>query len=569
MIRRCPHTNRNEKPDMKKNIVIGSIIILTVLIGAQLLTPRQKKAPSGQPTQVISTGAGDVRGFVQDGLNVFLGIPYAQAPSGPLRFKAPQPKPKWNNVFDAYEFGPVCPQVYDPVEIDDPHEKMNVEDCLSLNIWAPTDGGEKKAVMVFIHGGGFVAGASKSMQYHGDQIAKAGDVIVVSLNYRAGMLGFFDFSTIGGPEYADSANNGLHDQLLALQWVKNNIAAFGGDPENITVFGESAGGASVAAMLGMEDPQQYFRRAIVMSGSPQHTASQSGAIANLIRAETKIHSAFIWKNMPTALLIYIQDQMIQAVGSPLSDLLFAPTYGQENIIKRSPIEAALQGKTKGIDLMIGTTANELSYWEFYDTETEHICQQTVNENLFTSIDPAQTANIQKLYELYKQNPERAGYTEGELMLTLGDDYAFRVAAIQLAEAQSNLGNTYLYRMDYPVNLPEHPCQNNRAPHGSELPFVFGKVAQPSGIFFTGVARNPEDATTRERLMHGMMSAWVNFAKTGNPNGETLRTWDKFTPVNQPTMHFGINSKMENAPFHEEYLAMAEFMKTFNVFDALK
>ncbi len=553
---------------MRKKI-LGVVLGLVLVFSAWQFWPHQKKAPTDQLTDIVSTSAGDVRGFVQDELNVYLGIPYGKAPSGSLRFKAPEPQPAWDGVFNAYEFGAICPQVYDPVEIDDPNEKVNEEDCLTVNVWSPASGTENKAVMVFIHGGGFVAGTSKSNLYHGDAIAKNGDVVYVSLNYRVGLLGYLDFSVIGGPEYADSANNGLRDQMLALQWVKENIAAFGGDPQNITVFGESAGGSSVAALLAVENPRQYFDRAIVMSGSPQHTAEESRSIAELIRNETGIKSAFLWKNMPTAGVTYIQGQVADAVGSPISDLLFAPTYGENNIIKSSPLAAIQQGKTAGIDLMIGTMGNELSYWSFYDTETDHICEQTVTDNIFTSIDPAQAPKIEDLYNLYKQNPERAGYSEGELVLTLGDDYAFRVSALQLAEAQSKIANVYVYRAEYPVNLPDQPCQNNHAPHGSELPFVFGKINEESGMDFIGVSRDEQDTAIRERLMNEMMAAWVNFAKTGDPNGESMPVWPLFNSDTQPVMRFGVDSKPDDAPFREEYLAMAEFMKTFNVFDALK
>jgi para-nitrobenzyl esterase len=542
---------------------------LVILFGIWRLWPKQKNAPTDQFTDIVSTTTGNVRGFVQDGLNVYLGIPYAKAPSGSLRFKAPEPHPKWNSVFNAYEFGAVCPQVYDPIELDDPKEKVNVEDCLTLNIWSPPAGNDKKAVMVFIHGGGFVEGSSKNPLYHGDYIAKNGDVVFVSLNYRLGLLGYLDFSVIGGPEYNDSANNGLHDQLMALQWVQDNIATFGGDPQNVTVFGESAGGASVTALLGIDNLQHYFKRVIVMSGSPLHTAEESTSIANLIRDQTGISYPLIWKYMPTAGITYIQDQVSKAVGSPLSDLLFAPTYGENNIMKRSPLDAALQGKTKGIDLMIGTMANELSYWTFYDTKTDHICEQTVTDNIVTSIDPAQASRIKELYDLYKQNPERSGYSEGEIILTIEDDYVFRVPAIQLAEAQSKNANTYVYRVDYPVNLPEYPCQNNRSPHGSELPFVFGKINESSGTDFIGISRDEQDTAIRERLVNEMMLAWVNFAKTGDPNGGALPAWPLFNTDLQPTMRFGTTSKSENAPFLDEYIAMSDFMKTFNMFDAIK
>jgi para-nitrobenzyl esterase len=552
-----------------KKIGLILVLVLVVFVGVLQLWPNSKNAPTNQLTEIVSTTIGDVRGFVEDGLNVYLGIPYAKAPTGSRRFKEPETQPILNGVFNAYEFGAVCPQVYDPIELDNPKEKVNVEDCLTLNIWSPLSGTDKKAVMVFIHGGGFVSGSSKSSLYHGDYIAKNGDVVFVSLNYRMGLLGYLDFSTIGGPDYVDSANNGLRDQLMALQWIQDNIVAFGGDPQNVTVFGESAGGASVAALLGIDNPQQYFRRLIVMSGSPLHTAEVSTSIGNLIRDETGISSALLWKYMPTAGITYIQGQVFQAVGSPISDLLFAPTYGEKNIMKRSPLEAALQGKTKGIDLMIGTMGNEMSYWSFYDTQADHICDQTVTDNIVTSIDPAQASQMEELYDLYEQNPERSSYSEGEIILSIEDDYAFRVPAIQLAEAQAKNANTYVYRVEYPVNLPEYPCQNNRAPHGSELPFVFGKINESSGTDFIGISRDMQDTAIRERIMMEMVSAWVNFAKTGDPNGGAVSGWPSFVADTQPTMRFGETTRSENAPFYEEYVAMSEFMKTFNLFDALK
>jgi para-nitrobenzyl esterase len=552
-----------------KNKVFISILFLAIIFGAWQLWPKQKKPPTGQLTEIVSTNAGDVRGFVQNDLNIYLGIPYANPPTGSLRFKAPQPHSKWNGIFNAYEFGSVCPQIYDPVELDNPKEKLNNEDCLTLNIWSPVSSGQKKAVMVFIHGGGFIVGSSKTHLYDGSEFAKNGDVVFVNLNYRMGLFGYFDFSIIGGPEYADSANNGLSDQMMALQWVQENIAAFGGDPQNVTVFGESAGGSSVAALLGVDHPQQYFKRAIIMSGSPQHTADESLSIAKLIRDQTGITSPLIWKYLPTAAITYIQGQVIDAVGTPISNLLFAPAHGENNVMKTSPLDAALQGNTNGIDLMIGTMANELTYYSFYDTKDSHICDQTTKDNLVSSIDPAQSSKVTELYNLYKQNPERAGYPEGNLLISIEDDYIFRVPAIQLAEAESKLANTYLYRVDYPVNLPDQPCQNNLSPHGSELPFVFGKINEASGTDFIGPARDEQDTAVRERLMNEMMMAWINFAKTGDPNSDGLQAWPLFNPESQPTMLFGITSKPQNSPFHEEYIVMSEFMKTFNVFDALK
>ncbi len=555
---------------MKKNIVLLLFGALLLTLGVwRLLLTGKTVVPGGPPTAVIVSSTGQLRGFNQDGLNVFLGIPYAESPTGKLRYKAPVSRQHWQGVRDAFGFGVFCPQVYDKVVIDDPQEDLNNEDCLSLNVWAPATAQDKRAVMVYIHGGGFVGGSSKESLYHGETIAKNGDVVVVSINYRVGLLGFFDFSVIGGPEYAGSADVGIQDQMMALQWVQENIAAFGGDPHNVTVFGESAGGASALSLLGIDQPGELYKRMIVMSGSPLHTAQNTSDIAKLLKKQTGISSALVWQMAPPWALMFIQQKVLDGVGSPLSDLIFAPTYGSDYPVKRNPLEAVAAGKTQGIDLMIGNMADELSYWSFYDTATSHICQQTVKENLFTDIDPTIEPKLQVLFDLYAKNPQRKWTSEGDIVMALGDDYAFRVQALDLAAKQSSAAKTYYYRVDYPVNLPDQPCQNNRSPHGSELPFVFGKIYNSIGYDWIGAPRDQQDQAARQHLMDQMILAWTNFAKTGDPNGGDLPTWPVFDPQTQPTMIFSGGSHVENAPFQAEYQAMAEFMKGFSVFDALK
>ena len=554
---------------MFKKIAIIIIIVLALLL-AWKYWPAPKPAPAGPPTEVLQTSTGPLRGFNENGLEVFLGIPYAEPPSGAKRFMPPVAHKPWTKTLDAYAFGSFCPQVYDAVEIDDPKENLSNEDCLTLNVWVPvTLSSQKRAVMVFIHGGGFISGGSKERFYYGDVLATKGDVIVVTFNYRVGLLGFFDISGIGGAQYAPSADVALQDQLLALQWVKQNIAAFGGDPGNITVFGESAGAGSGKALLGVDQPGQYFKRLIVMSGSPLHTAANTSGISNLIVSETGFEWSFLWKYMPTRLLMYIQDKLLSAVGSPLSDLLFGPTYGSGLVIQRSPLEAVASGNTRGIDLMIGTMADEMTYWSFYDTKDSHICEQTIKDNLFTMVDPSIEPKIRELYKIYSQDPLRTGGTEGDYVLKMGDDYAFRVDSLDLASAQTAVAKTYVYRFNYPVNLPDQPCQNNRSPHGSELPFLFGRINEQTGYDFIGKARDVQDQATREHLMDQMILAWSNFAKTGDPNGGDLPEWPVFNASTQPTMVFAGDTHLENAPFLAEYQAMSEFMKTFSVFDALK
>ena len=553
---------------MFKKLVILVIAALAVYT-AWKYWPAPKPTPAGPPTDVLQTSGGPVRGFSENGLNVFLGIPYAEPPTGANRFMPPVSHKPWTDTLDVYAFSAFCPQVYDAVTIDDPHENLSNENCLTINVWAPPPATQKRAVMVFIHGGGYVVGGSKERFYYSDVLATKGDVVVVTFNYRLGLLGFFDMSGIGGSAYAPSADVGILDQLLALTWVKQNIAAFGGDPENITVFGESAGAGSAKSMLGLDQPGQYFNRMIVMSGSPLHTVANTTAISSLIVSETGLKYPLVWKYMPTRLLTYIQDKLLSAVGSPLSDLLFGPTYGGDLVLKQNPLEAVAAGKTRGIDLMIGTMADEMTYWSFYDTEDSHICEQTIRDNLFTMVDPAIQPKIQELFDIYSNDPDKAGRTTGEYLLAMGDDYAFRVDSLNLASAQSAVARTYVYRFNYPVNLPDQPCQDNRSPHGSELPFLFGRIDEQTGYDFIGKPRDTADEAVRQHLMDQMILAWSNFAKTGDPNGGDLPVWPVFDANSMPTMVFSGQTHVENAPFLAEYQAMNEFMKTFNVFDALK
>jgi para-nitrobenzyl esterase len=199
---------------------------------------------------VASTTAGRIEGRVEDGIHVFRGIPFAEPPIGPLRFKPPVARRSWTGVLDAAHFGPWAPQ-----DLSAGREWWGdgeaSEDCLSLNVWTPALDAGRRPVMVWIHGGAFVAGSSSRPTSDGDALARRGDVVVVTVNYRLGALGFLELDEIGGEEYALSGNAGMLDQILALEWVRDNIAAFGGDPGNVTIFGESAGAISVSVLLAL------------------------------------------------------------------------------------------------------------------------------------------------------------------------------------------------------------------------------------------------------------------------------------------------------------------------------
>ncbi|HNE03416.1 MAG TPA: carboxylesterase family protein, partial [Anaerolineales bacterium] len=177
--------------------------------------------------------------------------------------------------------------------------------------------------------------------------------------------------------------------------------------------------------------------------------------------------------------------------------------------------------------------------------------------------------LQELYDLYASDPQRIWTAEGDIILAMGDDYAFRVQTLDVAAAQAQVARTYVYRVSYPVNLPDQPCQNGRSPHGGELPFVFGRVNDGTGFDFIGLPRDAQDDLARNRLQGQMIRAWTNFARTGDPNGTDLPQWPRFEAETQPVFIFDADPRVEQAPFFAEYQAMSEFMQVFNVFDALK
>jgi len=249
-----------------RTLLTSKKLFLTLLIVALLGAVLAVYPGCGGTNLVAKTGSGKVEGELKEsGILVFKGIPYAKPPVGELRFKPPQPPKPWSYTFKAGMFGPVAPQAEN--EIGSTAAQEQSEDCLSLNVWTPAADGKHRPVMVWIHGGGFTNGSGSDDWYDGSTFTERGDVVVVTLNYRLGALGFLYLGGVGGPEYAQSGNLGLLDQVAALKWVRDNIAAFGGDPGNVTIFGESAGSMSVCTLMGMPAARGLFQKAIGESGA--------------------------------------------------------------------------------------------------------------------------------------------------------------------------------------------------------------------------------------------------------------------------------------------------------------
>lgn len=419
----------------------------------------------------VQVESGRLAGEKVESIVAFKGVPYAAPPIGKLRWEPPRRPLRWSGVRDASKFGAACPQ--DPKLGGNPQPVA--EDCLLLNIWAPADATRNSApVMVWIHGGGFVAGAGFQDLYFGDAFARDG-VVLVSINYRLGSLGIFAHPALHG-----GGNFGVMDQIAALQWVKRNIAKFGGDPQRVTVFGESAGGHSVLLLAASRQAEGLFKQAIAQSApgfrkNPKTRAAQEAADIELAAA------AGVPASGTAAQLRALEPEKL------FGNYFEAGPFIDGDIVREFPLEAAAAGHLRSIPLIIGSNSDEGSLAKVYPKAVPAILEAMG--------DDASTVRA-----AYGEVAEDTPRFERELF----GDVIFGAALRRIAHLQSTAAPTYLYKFDY-VSTSQR-AQRPGAGHVSEVPYVFDTLANwwhPS--------------TDEDRAMAKQMHAcWVTFAKTGQP-----------------------------------------------------
>lgn len=476
---------------------------------------------------IVETTHGPVRGTRTGPVLRFAGIPYAAPPTGPRRFAAPEPPEPWTDPRDATRFGPRAPQNPSPLEnmLGRPADLPPVdEDCLNLNVWTPAADDARRPTMVWIHGGAFTTGAGSNPTYDGTALAARGDVVVVTVNYRLGVLGFLHTAELGGPP--DSGAAGIADQIAALRWVRDNITAFGGDPDNVTIFGESAGGMSVGALLASPGARGLFRRAIPQSGAAHHTVDvdRAAAVAAKVAAELGVTTIDELRAVPVERLLEVQGQLLLAAAGAaptLADtapsMLFQPVHGT-SVIPTRAIDAVRAGSAAGVDLLVGTTLEEMKLFDLM--APRELTRADLLERLGRFFDdPAAAAAA---YEADWPGADPTG-----LWSAVRTDLVFRIPAVRLAEAAHERGSTvHAYRFSF-----RSRAFGGRlgACHAIELPFVFGGVESPVGRAFLGDGPPPVD------LQHAVMDAWVAFARTGDPAHPGLGDWPAWDPVRRATM----------------------------------
>ncbi len=528
-------------------------ILRTVAAGGGVLLPVSASARTGPitadstlvttTTPEVGTRSGKVRGFKRNGVYIFRGIPYAAPPVDGLRFMPPQPPTPWTGTRASLAYGPVCPQ---PTRwrndylafVYDWDEGYAQENCLCLNVWTPGLGAhDQRPVMVWLHGGGFSAGSSQELpSYEGTRLSRRGDVVVVSINHRLGPLGFLN---LGEDATASDSNAGMLDIVAALRWVRDNIAGFGGDPGNITLFGQSAGGWKIGALMTMPAAHGLFHKVIIQSGSLLRLGepADTQALAQQLLQELEIAADDVaaLRAVPVARLLEAgtaaRQKLAVARSVPTAKITWQPTV-DGMAIPRHPFDLDAPALAAGIPMLVGTTRNERSP-SLAEPWLESMSLDKVVERLRSEHGERAPAIV----DAYRAaNPDAKPVEILSLILSPRAD-AIRQATLQAA---NGLAPVYLYWFAWktPV-LDGRP----RAFHCADLPFSFDNIERCATMTGGG-----EDAY---RLAARMSEAWLAYARTGDPNHRELPAWPMFSPGQGQTMIFDNACSTSDDPDRQE------------------
>ncbi len=537
------------------------------LLGGAALAANARSNENSQP--IIRAPAGAMRGRTERGIMTFKGIPYGAPTGRENRFQPPKKIVPWVGIRDAGEFGPRATQKLLDLEavksaplklavgLCSPDPSKFSEDCLRLNIWAPElRPGHKRPVMFWCHGQGFSGGSGDLPWLDGGNLARKHDVIVVSINHRLNLFGFLYLGDVAGPEYADSGNVGMLDIVAALQWVRRNIAPFGGDPDNVTIFGQSGGGAKVSVLLAMPAAKGLFHKAIVQSGSLIHTLSREEATRTTkqVLEELKIAPERVGELRYTSV-----ERLLQALESVREserlDVVdrerhfFNPVVDDRSL-PRQPWDPTAPGISAEVPLMVGTTANEGTLLGMVDPSLFSLDDTMMRAQLkVLGFSDAQVAKATGDYRATRPNA-----SPSDLFFAIASDRLFRMQAIKNAERKAEQGSGPVFMYIFAWNAPAFGGKY-RAFHGLEQPFAFDNLDAAPGVW--DATRDPRC----DELADKVSGAWCAFARTGNPNHSRLPQWEPYTLEGRRTMVFNYTCEEVSDPGREDRLAMAGLLSS--------
>ncbi len=485
------------------------------------------------PHLLVQTTTGPVRGMVRRGVSTWRGIPFAEPPVGRLRLRPPRPPAPWTEARDATRFGAVAPQSRDPrvAVMSGISERATVsEDCLTLNVFSPAADGKRRPVVVWLHGGAFILGAGSAPLYDGTSFAANHDLVVVSANYRLGLLGFLFLGDLAGEDYA-AGNVALLDQIAALTWVRDNIAAFGGDPDAVTIMGQSAGAIAGAALLSMPAARGLFHRAVLQSGAiglsiPSRTGATAFAAEALVELGLEPGRAGEIADVPLGRVIADQQALSERHGLAT----FTP-YVDGVTVPAPPNDVIRAGKGADVPLLLGSNRDE---WTLFDSLVGRRTTEIVAGQIKRALGDDAAAALLGSYQ-----EARPGRTAERAWVDIAGDVAFRIPVMRLAEAHAAAGRpTWMYRFDWSTAAFDGRLG---ATHALELPFMWNTLDQPFGQMLVG--GDPQARVLSEK----MHATWAAFARTGQPDGGGLPAWPAYRAPTRATMILDREVRVEEDP----------------------
>lgn len=494
------------------------------------------------------TRFGRIRGIDVAGIKTFKGVPYGDTTAGPNRFMAPKDPPAWTGVRDALDWGPSAPQ-REPgtaqaasrlavAARDLPREG---EDCLVLNVWTPAVGdARKRPVMLWCHGGGFASGSGSSPVTDGTNLARRGDVVVVSINHRLNVLGFTYLGERGGSDFAASGDAGMLDIVHALRWVRDNIEHFGGDPQTVTVFGQSGGGRKVATLLTMPQASGLFHRAIIQSGATIRLVEpdQAVRVADALLSKVGIGRADVrgLQRLPVERIMSAYFEVVRDMNVDQMTMGFSPTV-DGRLVPRHPFYPDASAVSPDVPLMIGSTRTELTLGA--DAEAFSLTDAGL-ESRITALLGVKARHVIDVYR--RENPRASA---SELYFLIASDHRYSAPVMKIAERRAALrrGPVYLYYFRWETALDGGRL---KSPHTIDVPFAFDNVeASP---LTAGNASAPA-------LAEKVSGAWIELARSGSPTILKLPAWPALSATARPTMVFDDESVVIDDPIREARLAM--------------
>jgi para-nitrobenzyl esterase len=495
----------------------------------------------------VETGPGKLRGAIHAGIHSFKGIPYAQPTAGAARFMPPIATVPWTGIKDALALGHQAPQPVRPIRPANAWIRDTTptgEDCLALNVYTPAvnDGG-KRPVMVWMHGGGYFTGSGGATGLDGANLAKRGEVVVVTLNHRLNAFGYNFLGEFGDERFADAGNAGMLDIVMALEWVRDNIGAFGGDTDNVTIFGQSGGGSKVAVLMTMPSAKGLFHKAVMQSSS-SHLRLATKETAS--RAARQLLGA-LGLDDAAALQLAASDRMLEgyaaAVAANYGNDSFRPVVDGRSILNH-PFDLDAPNLAADIPLLIGSCETEKS---FYDITLEPEKLPLSAENLHAQIKRFVGIDAGRARDLIADYTERRGEISGrDLFNVLSSDHMYRRNAITAAEIKSQQGGASAYLYEFTWKTPALGGML-KTPHTLCIPFVFGNVEITKEFTGTG--------SEQTALMDTVMETWLAFARTGNPNNTRLPEWAPYDAADRTTMIFDNDCAPVQDPKREDRLTI--------------